>query len=118
LGGLLNAPHGALCAAVLPHGIQMNIRALRERLPDSEALVKYKQVAQLLTGDSKAEAEDAVTYISNFCRMLGISSLRSYGLKTSAIPDLAAKVAKASSTKANHIELSARELAEIAERAL
>jgi alcohol dehydrogenase class IV len=118
LGGLLNAPHGALCAAVLPHGIQINIRVLRERLPDSEALIKYKQVAQLLTGDSKAEAEDAVTYISNFCRILGISSLRSHGLETSAIPDLAAKVEKASSTKANPIALSARELAEIAERAL
>lgn len=118
LGGLLNAPHGALCAAVLPHAIQINIRALRERLPTGEALIKYKQVAQLLTGDPKAEAEDTVSYISNFCRILGISSLRSHGLESSAIPDLAAKAARASSTKANPIQLSATELAEIAERAL
>jgi alcohol dehydrogenase class IV len=118
LGGLLNAPHGALCAAVLPHAIQINIRALRERLPTGEALIKYKQVAQLLTGDPKAEAEDTVSYISNFCRILGISSLRSHGLESSAIPDLAAKAARASSTKANPIQLSATELADIAERAL
>ena len=31
LGGMLKAPHGGLCAAVLPHGISVNIRALRER---------------------------------------------------------------------------------------
>ena len=118
LGGLLNAPHGALCAAVLPHAIQINIRALRERLPNGEALIKYKKVAQLLTGDPRAEAEDAVSYISNFCRVLGISSLRSHGLEPSAIPDLVIKVARASSTKANPIQLSDRELAEIADRAL
>ena len=32
LGGILHdAPHGALCAAVLPHGMTVNIRALRRR---------------------------------------------------------------------------------------
>jgi alcohol dehydrogenase class IV len=118
LGGLLEAPHGALCAAVLPHGMAMNIRALRERAPTHDALDKYRRVAQLLTADSQAEADDAVSYMSNLCRSLGVSSLRSYGLEPSGIPALVAKVAGASSTKANPIPLSMGELAEIAERAL
>ncbi|HMJ60674.1 MAG TPA: iron-containing alcohol dehydrogenase [Bryobacteraceae bacterium] len=118
LGGLLKAPHGALCAAVLPHGMAANIRALRERAPNHDALDKYRRIAQLLTGDSQAEPEDAVRYVSNLCQSLGISSLRVYGLEPSGISDLVAKVAGASSTKANPIQLARSELVEIAERAL
>jgi alcohol dehydrogenase class IV len=118
LGGLLKAPHGALCAAVLPHGMAMNIRALRERAPDSAALDKYGRLARLLLGDLLAEPEDAVRWVSDLCRSLGISSLRSYGLEPSGISDLVAKVAAASSTKANPLQLTTNELAEIAERAL
>ncbi len=118
LGGLLQAPHGALCAAVLPHGMAVNIRALRERAPDGEALDKYRRLARLLLGNSQAEPEDAVRWVSDLCRSLGISSLRSYGLEASGISGLVAKVAAASSTKANPIQLSTNELAEIAERAL
>jgi alcohol dehydrogenase class IV len=118
LGGLLQAPHGALCAAVLPHGMAVNIRVLRERAPDGEALDKYRRLAWLLLGDLQAEPEDAVRWVSDLCRSLGISSLRSYGLEPSGISSLVAKVAAASSTKANPIKLSTNELAEIAERAL
>jgi alcohol dehydrogenase class IV len=118
LGGLLHAPHGALCAAVLPHGMAINIRALRERAPDHEALGKYRSAARLLASDSQAEAEDAVGCVMDLCRSLGVSSLRAHGLKLSGIPELVAKVAAASSTKANPIQLSTNELAEIAERAL
>jgi len=118
LGGLLKAPHGALCAAVLPHGMAVNIRALRERAPDREALDKYRRLARLFVEDSQAEPEDAVRWVSDLCRGLGISSLCSYGLHSSGISDLVIKVAGASSTKANPIKLSTSELAEIAERAL
>jgi alcohol dehydrogenase class IV len=118
LGGLLNAPHGALCAAVLPHGMAVNIRALRERAADHDALDKYRRIARLLADNSQAEPEDAVRYVSDLCRSLGVSSLRSYGLTHSGISDLVAKAAGASSTKANPIQLSTSELVEIAERAL
>jgi alcohol dehydrogenase class IV len=118
LGGLLKAPHGALCAAILPHGMAVNIRALRERAPDHDALTKYRRIAQLLTDDSQAEPEDAVGYVFDLCRTLGISSLRAYGLESSGISDLVVKTAGASSTKANPIQLSTSELVEIAERAL
>lgn len=118
LGGLLKAPHGALCAAVLPHGMAVNIRALRERAPDDEVLDKYRRLARLFVGDSNAEPEDAVRWVSDLCRSLGISPLRSYGFDSAGISNLVSKIADASSTKANPIKLSASELAEIAERAL
>ena len=118
LGGMLGAPHGALCAALLPHGIAINIRALRKRTPEHVALQKYSEVARILMGDSEAEAEDSTLWVSALCDQLRVAPLRSHGLKHSQIPELVEKTEKASSTKANPIALTSEELTEIAERAL
>ena len=36
LGGRFPAPHGAICAAILPYGMEINLRALRARAPQSD----------------------------------------------------------------------------------
>ena len=36
LGGMFPAPHGAVCAALLPHVMEVNVRALRARDPGGE----------------------------------------------------------------------------------
>jgi len=38
LGGLVSAPHGAICARLLPYVMQVNLRALQSRAPESPAL--------------------------------------------------------------------------------
>ena len=53
IGGMFDAPHGAVCAALLPHGMEVNIRALRARAPGSEPLGRYRTVARLLTGNAE-----------------------------------------------------------------
>lgn len=118
LGGMLNAPHGGLCAAVLPHGMAVNIEALRKRAPPGEGLRRYRDVARILTANENAEAEDGALYVASLCRQFSVPSLRTYGLKPEQIPELAEKVTKASSTKSNPIPLAMEELVEIAERAL
>jgi alcohol dehydrogenase class IV len=118
LGGMLNAPHGGLCAAVLPHGIAVNIRALREREPEGESLARYREAARTLTSNRTAEAEDCARYVAELCQQLSVPSLSSYGLEREQIPELIAKVAKASSTKSNPTQLTEEELTEIAERSL
>jgi alcohol dehydrogenase class IV len=35
LGGMFSAPHGAICARVLPYVIEVNVRALQARQPGS-----------------------------------------------------------------------------------
>ncbi|HEX7974009.1 MAG TPA: iron-containing alcohol dehydrogenase, partial [Anaerolineales bacterium] len=45
LGGILPAPHGAICAALLPHVMEINLRALRQRQPDSPILDRYAEAA-------------------------------------------------------------------------
>jgi alcohol dehydrogenase class IV len=46
--GKFNAPHGAVCAALLPEVMEVNILALRQRRPDSKALVRYAEAAAIV----------------------------------------------------------------------
>jgi alcohol dehydrogenase class IV len=118
VGGMWPAPHGAVCAALLPHAMEVNVRALRTRQPGSPALGRYEEVARLLTGRSHATAEEGVSWIVELCRRLEIPPLRAYGVTESDVPDVAEKAAKASSMKGNPIALTPQELHEILTRAL
>lgn len=118
LGGLLRAHHGALCAAVLPHALRVNIRAARQRLSDSDLVARYHKVAQILTGKDGAAADDAVSWVNDLCQELAIQPLRAYGLTKEQIPVLVDNASRASSMKANALPLFREEITEIAERAL
>src|SRR6185503_11356137 len=48
LGGMLHAPHGALCARLLPFVVEANIKALETRQPEHPALKRYAEIARLL----------------------------------------------------------------------
>ncbi|MGA3234856.1 MAG: iron-containing alcohol dehydrogenase [Bryobacteraceae bacterium] len=118
VGGVWKAPHGAICAAVLPHAIEVNVEALRRRAPANPALRRYDEIARLLTRQPHAIADDAVLWIANLCDRLEIPPLRAYGVTEADIPDLAEKAAHTSSMKGNPIQLTAEELREVALRAL
>lgn len=118
LGGMLDAPHGALCAAVLRSAMTANIRALRQRAPEHPALPRYAEVARILTGQPDATPEGGAAWIGHLCRSLEIRPLRSYGLKREQTPLLVENAAKANSMKANPIVLTPAELTAIVEHAL
>jgi alcohol dehydrogenase class IV len=118
LGAMLHAPHGALCAAVLPHGIAINIEALRQRARDDEALRKYREIARVLTGNAAAQPENGADWIAALCQQLSIPSLRAHGLVHRQIPELVEKADETNSMKRNPIPLTVDELTAIAERAL
>jgi alcohol dehydrogenase class IV len=118
VGGMFTAPHGAICAALLPHVMEMNLRALRQRQPESEALPRYQEVARVLTGRAEAMAEAGVEWVRELVKDLRIPRLNTYGIKQEHLAELVEKSAKASSMKANPIVLTREELAEILERAL
>jgi alcohol dehydrogenase class IV len=117
IGGMWAAPHGAVCAALLPHVIEINVEALRARAPQSEALRRYDTVARLLTGNPHATAGDAVWWLEELTQRLEIPPLRAYGVAESDFPVLVARAAQASSMKANPIQLTEEELGEIISRA-
>lgn len=118
-GGMFpDGPHGAVCAALLPPVMAINVQALRERAPDSEALQRYHQVAQLLTGSDQATAADGVAWVEELSRTLQVPPLAEYGLTRRDFPALIEKAQQSSSMKGNPLRLTEDELAEILSRAL
>jgi alcohol dehydrogenase class IV len=116
IGGMFPAPHGAVCAALLPHAMYVNIRALRAR--DPEKLTRYGEIARLISGRPHASATDGVAWIADLCRKLEIPPLRTYGVTGNDLALLAEKAAQSSSMKGNPIVLTREELHEILSRSL
>jgi alcohol dehydrogenase class IV len=110
LGGRWKAPHGALCAALLPHGMAANINALRARAPHHPALERYVTISRLLTGRGEATAEDGIDWMRGFCAELEVPPLRTWGITQAHLPEVVEQAAQASSMKANPLPLTNDEL--------
>jgi alcohol dehydrogenase class IV len=117
-GGLFDAPHGGVCAALLSGVMEVNLAALMERAPGSPALDRYADIAQILTDDPSATAAAGVAWVAALCRDLQIPGLGAYGLTEADFPDLIAKAQQASSMKGNPIQLTVEELEEILKKAM
>jgi alcohol dehydrogenase class IV len=118
IGGMFAAPHGAVCATLLPHVTAANLAALRARARASDALRRYDEVARLLTGRPAATADDAVPWLHELVGALKIPPLSAYGIGSADFPAIVAAAGNASSMKANPIALTPGELTAILERAL
>jgi alcohol dehydrogenase class IV len=118
IGGMFPVPHGAACAALLPHVMAINIRALRERDQRSRALSRYDRIAQICTGKEHATADAGAEWVRELVADLQIPPLRVYGVQPEHIGDIVAKATSASSMKANPIALTPEELAETLRLAL
>jgi alcohol dehydrogenase class IV len=109
LGGSFDAPHGALCAALLAPVMRVNVEVLRQREPGHPSLLRYAEVARLLTGRHSAEPEHGATFVEEMCREMNVRPLRSFGVQERDFPALSEKAAAASSMKGNPIVLTAAE---------
>jgi alcohol dehydrogenase class IV len=97
IGGMYDAPHGALCAALLPHVFAVNRRRA--------ATERFAEVEQLLGG------------LGQLCRALEVVPLREYGLRREDFPAIIEKAKVTSSMKGNPVELTREEMQEILENA-
>jgi alcohol dehydrogenase class IV len=111
LGGRFPAPHGAICARLLPFVMAVNVRALEARAPGSPALQRYAEVARLVTGRPDARIQEGVEWVESLSVDLAIPPLIRYGVTADDIPMVAAEAQRASSTKGNPIGLRDEELA-------
>jgi alcohol dehydrogenase class IV len=118
LGGQWKAPHGALCAALLPHGMAANVAGLRARAPRHPALERYFGIARLLTGRSEASVEDGIDWVRAISAEFSIPALRAWGVTEADLPGVAEKAAKASSMQANPLPLTEEELIAVIRAAL
>ncbi len=91
IGGRFAAPHGAICAVLLPHVVAIN--AAR-------------------TGDPKfAELEAMTGDLAAFVAQFDLPGLATYGITPADVPAIVAQAKQASSMKANPVALEDDELA-------
>ena len=118
LGGMFPAPHGAVCARLLPLVMEVNVRALQERRPDSPVLRRYDEVGRIPTGRPAAGAGEGAAWVAELVDALSIPPLSAYGMRAADVPALVEKGAAASSMKGNPLPLTPAEMAEVLARAL
>jgi alcohol dehydrogenase class IV len=109
LGATFPISHGVVCGTLVAAATEMNIRALSERMPESEALEKYAHAGCLLSGLHAAGREEAwqqlVQTLVRWTEQLGLPRLGAYGVSEA---DLCAVVAncRGSSMKTNPVALT------------
>jgi alcohol dehydrogenase class IV len=117
MGAMFPAPHGVICARLLPFVMEVNVRVLR-RLSSQQLLIRYEEVAKVLTGKSDARAEDGTAWIRDLCGTLDVPALSNFGITEDHFPELVAGSKKASSMKGNPAKLTDEELTEILRKAV
>lgn len=118
LGGMFPAPHGTICARLLPFVMESNVRALQARAVDSPYLARYDEVARLVTGRADASAAEGVAWVQELCATLQVPGLATYGVTPGDFGEIVTKSKAASSMKGNPIVLTDGELTEILRQAL
>ena len=124
LGGLLHAPHGAICAALLPHCCAINVEALEGRVTAEDPacaekyLERYAQIARTVTDDPGATVAEGVAALAALVKACGVPGLGAFGLTEGDFDDVVAKSKESSSMKGNPVALSDEELKDMLRRAL
>jgi alcohol dehydrogenase class IV len=118
IGGLFEAPHGLVCASLLPAAVRTNIQALEERAAEHTSLKKYQEMARIVTGSNNADLSAGLQWIEELCLQLQVPGLESCGITLAHIPELVEKGKQASSMKGNPIPLTNEELTHLLQNAL
>ena len=117
IGGMVDAAHGAICAALLAPTVRANLSALRSGAGSSPALHRYEQAARLLTGRDEATPDDAVDWLRETVAALDVPGLRGLGLDRGQYGEVADKAARSSSMQGNPVPLTQDDLLAVLEAA-
>jgi alcohol dehydrogenase class IV len=121
LGANFPAPHGTVCAALLPHVMAANIAALRTQSVRHPVLERYADVGRSLrrqAGRDEAAADAGVDEAAALVADLHIPPLGKFGLTPARFPEMVALARQSSSMRYNPVVLSDQALAECLSRAL
>ncbi len=116
IGGMFPAPHGAVCARLLPYVMAANVNELL-RSNKQDKLERFEELARLVTASTSAHAEDGIKWIENLCTDLHVPSLADYGITANDFESIVAMAKNASSMKGNPVPLNDNLLLKILEQA-
>jgi alcohol dehydrogenase class IV len=117
IGGMFSAPHGAVCAALLPDVMEANLAAALRGNDAVELTGRFDEVARLVTNSQTARGSDGLAWVRGLCRDLKIPRLRELQIQRGDFAEIADKVASSNSMKANPIAFTLAQLVEILDRA-
>lgn len=118
IGGMYKAPHGAICARLLPFVTQMNIECMENRDPHNSALSRYDEMSQLATGHPTSRRQLLVEWLKDLLGLIKIPGLSNWAIKGVDIDQIATWSLKANSMKTNPIALTLEECRKILTLAL
>jgi len=121
LGAFFPIPHGVVCGTLVAVATDVNIRALRERAPDSRSLEKYAQLGRMLSGRPGLPCEEAwkllVQSLRDWTQRMYLPQLGGYGIQESDIPRIVANC-RGSSMQTNPVELTDAEVSDVLKQRL
>jgi alcohol dehydrogenase class IV len=117
IGGMFNAPHGVICASLLPQVMKYNVFVAQEQGGKTEITVRYRDIARWVTGDPEASIEDGVTWIAQLAESLEIPGLQALGIDREDFDRIIPKAQGSSSMQKNPLKLSESTLKAILQEA-
>ncbi|MDF7826190.1 iron-containing alcohol dehydrogenase [Pontiellaceae bacterium B12227] len=118
IGGMFKAPHGMVCASLLPATARINYQALIERDSRNPGLEKFKEASRIILNNPSATIDDALERLAGICMQMFVPGLSEFGITEDDFPAIIEKARNASSMKGNPTELTDRELRIILEDSL
>lgn len=108
IGGSFPAPHGALCARLLPQVMKVNIIKAKNEENFQHVVERYREIAKVLT--SYPDEETGVIWVKEIIDFLDLPPLSSFGIQPTDYRSIAEKSLKASSTKTNPVPLTIKDM--------
>lgn len=115
IGGMFHAPHGSICACLLPAVMRVNIENLEQNEPNGVAMSRYKEIANWITDNPTATLADSLEFVEKLCQDLKIPKLSQLGISKNDFPEIVSKSRNSSSMKGNPVNLTDNELTRILE---
>jgi alcohol dehydrogenase class IV len=107
LGANFPAPHGTICAALLPHIIAANVHTLRQHpQPGSRRLDRFTTLARQLPGYESPTPDALIHFTAALVHDLQIPPLKTFGLTPKDIPPMISLSRQTSSMRFNPVPLS------------
>lgn len=105
IGGMYQAPHGVICASLLPYVMKYNVLALADQDDQKGVQSRYLEIARWVTGDPQASIDDGVTWIAELAAALEIPGLQTLGIAREDFDVIIEKAKPSSSMKKNPVRL-------------
>jgi len=113
LGGVSGAAHGAICGALLPHGLAMNAA----RISDPARLQRFDEIRGWIAGVLDCAPQDAFAALAHWQTAAGLPGLAAQGVQYADLRPVAEAAAVSSSMKANPVALGPDDLCQVMEAA-